>query len=479
MKKTSTVVFLIVFLFSVGSLPAHAQAQAQAQHTSFAYIPLISPKGGTSLPAVFRARQAFEILAPQLLDAQAKGKIVRFEPDFAFGFVKVEYRSGFDVASALAVVPGAKLQVFDNPKAVLGYTHVRQNLRSPKIGITDASGWVSIPVYGSCFDAGDMGADNYYKAYLWDTTGRLVASTDGYADDDGWIYDCFGGIWTSMVPGYHFSLHTYADIGTPLLQDYSSSIATLNISSINIKTKVFTGIGPANNQLYFYMDHPEWDAGDNYTDTDVAVIASSKGTWSVKLGSSVAVRGGDYVEIDWETSNFDFYRIAFAPFAYCGLGRNYCGVYGAPGKSAKVSVVHAKKTYSAKGNFSVTGYFSASFLDAAWKPVFLAAGDKVTATGVKPWLLPSVTAQPDYVNDWVTGVAPANRYFLVEAEIYDYSGEYWDWDVRYVGSDAAGNYLADFSSYFDIMPTDKVEIYVIYYDPITGNETVYMNYIDP
>ena len=67
MKKTFAILFILVFLLSLGGFPAHAQTVAQK--SSFAYIPLISPAGATSVPIEFRARQAFDRLAPRLLQA--------------------------------------------------------------------------------------------------------------------------------------------------------------------------------------------------------------------------------------------------------------------------------------------------------------------------------------------------------------------------------------------------------------------------
>ena len=479
MKKTMTVLLTLIFLLSLGILPA--QAQAQTQLTSFAYIPLISPLGETALPVVFRARQAFEALAPQLLKAQEKGQIVRFEPDYGFGMLKVEYQSGFNLAAALAMTPGASPLVLETPQAVLEYTQVSQSLRKPLDGIADNNPIISISLYTSCFTAYYMGANNYFKAYLVDTGGRLVGSADGWANGSGHLNSCFGGIWDGQIPGDVFSLYVYNNAGTTLLNTFSTVIARLNFSSISVTNKTITGTAPANSQLNFTLDHAELDAGDNVTETGVAVTASSKGAWSVKLGSSVGMAGGDQVYISWSApaTNFTFYRYIWAPFANCLLGGNYCSIYGIPGKSAKLSIVHAKKTYKYSGKVSSSGYFGVDLTDVNADPIFLVVGDKVSGTGVKSWTLPRLTTIVNYTDDTVEGFAPASRYFWMELDVFDYSLRDWDYDEIWAGSNTAGYYVADFSGYFDIKTTDRLYTYLWYDDPSTGNETRYRFYLDP
>ena len=478
MKKTLTVLLTLIFLLSLGILPA--QAQAQGRPTSFAYIPLVSPQGETALPVEFRARQAFEAMAPQLMEAQAKGQIVRFEPEFDFGLLKVEYQAGFDLAATMTVEPGASPLVFDNAQSVLKYTQVSQSLRSSSVHPSDTNPSIEIGLYYSCFYAYDMGANNYYHVYLTDTTGRLAGSSIGYADGAGEIYGCFSGNWTTMVPGYGFLFNLYNNAGTTLLNTFSTTIARLGISSISAASRTVVGTAPANSQPYFYLGHPGLDASDNWTDTYIDMTASSKGAWSVKLDSSVAMRGGDEIGIGLINPGtpFTFYRWFWAPYIYCRLGGNYCGLYGIPGKPAKLSIVHAKKTYQYSGRFSSSGYFSANLVDGNTDPIYMVAGDKASGSGVKIWALPFLTAVPNITNDTVEGFAPANDYFQVELDIYNNSLHNWDWASRWVGA-TAGLYSADFSGDFDIKTTDRLFAYLYFQDPVTGNETYYDNYVDP
>ena len=479
MQKTLRVLFLLIFLLSLGNLPAHAQAQAQP--SSLAYIPLISPQGDTSVPVVFRARQAFEALAPKLLEAQAKGQIVRFEPEFNFGLLKVEYQSGFDLAAALAVESGATPLVFDNAQSVVNYTQMSQSLRRSATGISSPDPWIDTVLYDSCFDAGNMGAGNYFKAYLFDASTRLVARTDGYANPGGSLQGCFDfGIYTGLVPGYLFIFNLFNPAGTTLLNSYSTVVAHLDITSISTKTTTFKGTGPASSPLSAWLVHANLDATESYTQSEKDLTSTSKGAWSVNFAPA-AMRGGDDIEITWidPASIFSFTRDLTAPYIYCREGGYYCESYGIPGNSAKISVVHAKKTYKSSGKFSNQGYFGSDVYDAHADPVYLAAGDKVTGTGAPSLTLPNLTANVDYDTDMVTGVAPANCYFEAGLEVYDYLLDSWSWHRIWLESDGTGRYYADYSGTLDIQLSQRLFPVVNYTDPITGNETGYVGYLDP
>ncbi len=481
MKKTLAVLFMLVFLLSLGGFPAHAQAQVRT--TSFAYIPLISPGDDSSVPVVFRARQAFTALTPRLLDAQAKGQIVRFEPEFDFGLLKVEYRTGFDLAAALTVSPGATPPVFDDPKSVLDYTRVGPSQLGALTAPAQPEPYLFVGVYDSCFSGSNWGAGNMYTAILMDKTMRLLTSSTNFVDGSGNIDDCFfgTGIWQYMIPGYNFTINLYDSTHTSLLATYSTVIPRLNITSITPKTKTLKGVGPANDQVWFELTHEQLDSGNNETYTYTGGPTSSKGAWSIKLDSSIAIRGGDYFGIAWPnpdtiTTTFVFYRGLFMPSLECQLLGDTCGLYGVPGKSAKITLTHAKKNYSTSGKFDFTGWFAGEFFDANTDPVLMVPGDRVVGTGAGALIVPALTAIPDTAADTISGIAPASRYFWVKLAAFFHVPDKWSSAWRWVGSDTGGNYMADFSSSFAINTADIIKSSIYYVDPTTGNETDYWNY---
>jgi hypothetical protein len=477
MKKTFAILFTLVFLISMGGVPVQARAQS-----SFAYIPLISPAGKPSVPIEFRARQAFDALAPRLLQAQANGQIVQFEPEFNHALLKVEYRVGFDLSSALSVSPQAAPPVFADPKSVLDYIQVG-NLRPAVLpDVTTGDPTINLGLYDSCFSGENLGANNQFNTFLWDTHMNMVASKHNTVMSDGTIDDCFyNGSWRDMLPGFTFTINIYDPTGITLLHTYTTVIARLNINSITLKTKTFKGIGPASDMVFVAIYHPFLNDSDDVDAYGVPVFTSNKGAWSIKLDSSAELRGGDEVEVFGPMSTpasnpFMFSRSLYIPFVDCQLGGNYCSVYGIPGKSAKITLTHAKKSYKTSGVFDYQGWAGGGFLDALTDPVFMVPGDKVVATGAAAQILPALTAVPDPVADTVSGLAPASLYFQVDLDAFFHTSG-WYGDSRWVGSNAGGTYLADFSSSFAIDTADIIEASVYFVDPITGNETDYWNYI--
>ena len=145
MKRTLSILLSLAFLFSLGALPASAQAAARP--TSMAYLSLISPESEASLPVKVQAHSAFEKLLPRLAQVQAKGQIVAFKPEYAFGMVKVQYPSGTDLAAALRL-GGAAPAIFDTPKAALEYSQVGERMASNSVTYT--APYVNLNLYESC-----------------------------------------------------------------------------------------------------------------------------------------------------------------------------------------------------------------------------------------------------------------------------------------------------------------------------------------
>jgi hypothetical protein len=482
MKKPLAILFILVFLLSLGGFPVHAQAVTQ--RTSFAYVPLIFPGGVISIPIEFRARRAFDALASRLLQAQANGQIVRFEPEFDHALLKVEYRPGFDLAAALSVSPQASPPIFEDPKSVLDYVRVDRVSPAGLVNPAASEPVIFLGVYDSCFFGSNLGPDNYYTVDLLDTNAREVASKFGHIDGSGNLDDCFSmGLWQDMVPGYDFIIKIFDHPGYSLLYTFSTLIPRLNITSITSKTKTFKGIAPANDRVWFKLTHPLLNEGQGMSSTSTSAVTSSKGAWSIKLDSSIAMRGGDQVSIFWPnpntiTNTFIFYRYLLAPFVDCQLVGSYCSVYGIPGKNANITLTHARKKYKISGKSDYYGWFGGYFYDANTDPVFMTAGDKVVGTGAPNSYLPTLSADPTFFADTVSGVAPASRWFEVDLDIF-FRDTGWRGDSRWVGSDAGGTYNADFSGSLSLLPSDIIESSVYYVDPATGNETDYWGYLVP
>jgi hypothetical protein len=484
MKKMIAVLFILVFLLSLGGFSAHAQAVVQK--TSFAFIPLISPGEDTSGPIVFRARDAFNTLAPRLLEAQTKGEVVRFEPEFDHGLLKVEYQTGFELASALEASSGVAPQVFDNPKAVLDYIHVSRNQPTGLTASPQAADpYLLVGVYDTCFSGSNWGAGNMYEVTLYDTAMHLLTSKTSTVDGSGDIDDCLfdTGVWNYMIPGYTFTIkqfdsgHTY-----PPLHTYTTIIPRLNISAVTPKTRTFKGIGPVNDQVWFEVIHEELDSGNNETYTYTGGPTSSKGAWSIKLDPSVAIRGGDYYGIAWPnpdtiTTTFVFYRGLYMPAIDCQLGGSTCGAYGIPGKAAKLTLKHAKKNYKDSGKFDFTGWYGGNFVDANTDPVFMVPGDTVSGSGSATMTIPALTAIPDRVADTISGIAPASSYFYIKLKAFFHTTDEWKTAWHWVGSAGNGTYTEPFSGSFAIDTADFVVVSIYYVNPLTGNETDYWNYV--
>ena len=482
MRKTLAVLFIMVFLLSLGGFSAHAQAQVQAN--SFGYLPLVSPGGDSSVPLEFRARQAFDRLAPRLLQAQASGQIVQFEPEFDHALLKVEYQSGFNLATALSVSPQTAPPVFADPKSVLDYIGVGLTRSRARMGPAQSDPVLYLGVYNSCFSAEDFAANNVYQAYLRDASGRLLSVRHGQFDSSGAFDDCFsGGLWQDIIPGYTFTLEIYDSGGVILHNTLFTVIPRLNINSITPKTKTFKGIGPANDTVFIHIFHPYLDDSDDMDAYGAVADTSSKGAWSVKLDPSDELRPGDEVDVIWPmtvtaSNPFMFYRYLFVPYIDCQLAGNYCSAYGLPGKSAKLTLTHAKKSYKTSGMFDYYGWYGGNFYDANTDPVFMTAGDKVTSSGAPTLYLPNLTAVPDTIADTISGVAPASLWFEVDLDAF-FHATGWKSDNRWIGSDTGGLYTADFSSSFAIDTADIIEASVYFVDPNTGNETDYWNFVVP
>ena len=460
MKKFLNVLFVLVFLLSLGSLGVHAQGVK----TSIAYLPLLTPTGqsdgGTDY---FQARQAYERLAPKLMEAQVRGQIVRFRPVLSSGMAMVEVAAGTDLASLL----GPAQPVFDTAQAALNAMQVGPVSESGQTALPS----ISIRLYDSCFTVSNMGVNYQYKAYLKDTGGRLVGATQGKMNASGYAQVCLSGIWAGIAPGYGLTFKVYD--GSWILQTtYTTNIPHLQFTSITPATKIAKGTGPASSTLAFTLIHPKLDETGTSTLTHKTVTSSSAGAWQVNF-SPAAMRGGDGVEIQWlkPGTAFTFTRDASAPYTYCEMGNYECEFTGgAPGSTGNFFVKHGGSTYNFTGKFNEYGSFGIYLYNSQGDPIFLATGDQAGGTGMPTLTLPTLTATPNYVTNIVSGKAPANRWFTIELGRYDSGLDQWNWWTKWVKSGAAATYSVDFTSLVDITDQDSLYLLPDIVDPSTGNE---------
>jgi hypothetical protein len=461
--KTQKLILALVIILSMGI----GTASADQGGISYAFIPLNYQGGDPAAPLEVQSMHSFDRLASKFHAAQQQGDIIAFEPELSFGFIKVQYRSGFDITSLVGI------PVYDDIHTALALNTFREKKQSQiqKDGVPR----LQVDLYGSCFEGFDLGANRHIVASLRDKTGRVVANYEGNADGDGWLWDCFNwsGPYTSAVPGYKITFQRYN--GSTILGTYSSNVPMIKFTSVNKATATVTGIAPAGKPYDAYWGHPKLDLGDNYLWIEKEGTVPVTSHWSVDFGT-LSMRGHDYTDFwVWPNSHFGFGRYFYVPAAYCELGSNYCHFHGFPGQAATFTITHAGVPRTFTGKFDIWGYFYAELLDANLDPIFLAAGDKVSGTGITKYVLPKLTATPQYLSDKVTGQAPANRNFYVELYLADSDL----WYYRWVHSDATGKYTADFSSSLDIKPEDTLTLNVYYRDPGTGNDTDYYNLTGP
>jgi len=462
--KTLRFLLAVLFLFSTGS----GIVSASPPGVSYAFIPLISEGIDPAIPIEVSARHSFNRLVPLLTAAQRRGDIIVFEPELSFGFLKVQYRSGFDIAALVdrpvydnihsavaATSPQVLSQINDLPPAPTPLFHLR--------------------LYNSCFWATGLGANRRVSTSMRTGSGRLVANYEGNADASGNLLDCFSwiGNWVNVMPTYRITFKRYN--GNTLLGTYSVTAQWIKFNSVNKLTSEVRGKAPAGKSFEATWEHPNLNLANNYLVVTKTGTVPGSGNWSVDFGT-VSIRGGDEIEFwDKQTANFEVGRRFIVPYSECELGGNNCTLYGYPGQAATLSIIHAGHTYTFNGVFDDRGEFFAELLSSSLNPIFLAAGDKVSGTGISPYNLPNLTAVLHAATDTVTGKAPPNKNFLVMLNVLQTSLDYRDW----VHSDASGNYTADFSGSVDIKPAQSYAMGVFYVNPTTGNDTGYIKLISP
>ncbi|MGB8212261.1 MAG: hypothetical protein WCE68_01765 [Anaerolineales bacterium] len=476
MKKIVSVLFVLVLMLSLGSLDVYAKGA----RTAIAYLPLVSA-GGQAGPAKdagafsLEAHQAYLQLAPRLEQARKTGQVLRYKPEFSAGLVMVEYTAGTDLATLLRTGQPA----FASSHAALAFSGAGQAAFAGQPRPAVVAPYIELYTDGDDgYYAGGMGANDTYAAYLDDASSRLVGYDYGTADGSGEIEDGFDGIWEGTLPGYTFTLQIFNPSGTTLLDTYSVVIPNLGTTSINPSARTAQGTAPNGANVSVELYHYLLDGTGHEQGTLKTATANHAGNWKVDF-SPMPLRGGDEVEVYWvkPSSVFSFYEELDAPALDCGLGMDYCYSYGAPGAPAKITIKHGHASYVFTGNFYDVGYFEAYLSGRIGAPVYLAAGDQVSAPGLSRLTLPRITAVPNYATGVVSGAAPANRWVDVDLDVYNpVSG--WFYYRKWALANSGGVYSADFSG-AGFNTSDFLYIYVYYKDPSNGNATDFENLIAP
>lgn len=454
--KAIRLLLVLIFILSTGIGAAMADSRGLS---SYAFIPLTSSDSDAG-PVREQARQGFSRLARHLLAAQRRGDVIAFEPEFSAGFMKVQYRSGFDISSLVGA------PVYSDIHTALAAAPLREqdkNAIEPRAGTPI----FSIELYGSCFSGSSLGANMRIRASLRDKTNRVVVNYDGKADGSGNLNGCFGwsGPYSDILPGYKVKFERYDGSWS-----YTATVPRINFTSVNKSTAVVNGTGPINKPFTAMWEHPKLDNINSYLSVTRNGTVTSSGTWKVDFGN-IAMRGDDFVTIKVKrTPNIYVYRDFWLPSVYCGLGDNWCDVYGFPLKSAQVSITHGTKTYNFSGKFNNWGVFYVDLVDSNMEPIFLKAGDYISGASVINYSMPNLTAIPEPWTDRVIGKAPKYKNFWVWLEIASTG----TWYSRWVHSNSLGNYWANFSASVDFKSVTPVTVEVFYKDKATGYVTVYL-----
>jgi hypothetical protein len=456
---------LIVFVFMFAAAAPNVAQAAAGEKVGF--IRLLS--GAQTQGAMrIKAQQAYQRMAPKLAALKRQGAVLDYEPDLAGGFVKVRYADNGRMMSAL----GAP-QVYGNIQDAS--LHASPAVAQPRV-FTSSSPQFELNQYDSCFSAFNLDSAAHVIGAMRDTTGRIVTTYDGYADGGGFIdNECFSwaGSYSDITPGYSVSFKVYDSTPT-LLGTYTATVPLLSFTRITRSTGVVMGTGPASKPYQIIWQHINWDAGDNIRGGFRTGMTTASGTWAKDM-TPKAVLGGDLLELFVaQTPNMSFAFGMTVPAVYCVLGGNYCELTGFPLTPASLSVVHAGTTYSFSGTLDKFGSFPI-YLENAGTPVFMRAGDTISATNVATYPLPVLSAKITFSTNVVTGKAPASRFFVLWVYLQCGCSSY----SIYSHADSLGNYSSDFTSQVDLLKTDATSAEVYYMDRMTGNITDYFRSYAP
>lgn len=460
---------LMVFVFLLVTVAASPAQAAEGQKAGF--IRLLA-NGDSKLPVIMQAQAAYTRIRPHLMALQKQGVISAFHPVLRAGIVQVQYPATEANAAALS-----QFSIYDSASEAA----VR-----PTGGMRSFSGTASpeaitptfyMALYDGCFGATALGADAHVVGSLRDKANRITATYEGYADGTGEIYlDCFP-YWSAsypyLLPGYSVTFKVY-DSSEVLQGTFTVKAPDLKFTSLVNAKAVVRGTGTAGKNYEIDWYHRNLDAADNYIYVTKTGVTTATGAW-VKDMSTGKFRGGDYLELYFsENVTFNFMYSMYVPHLHCQLASNYCDLNTFPFQAVTLSIVHANTTYSFSGTTDAFGYFSAE-LGTEKDPIFLKAGDKITATGLATYTLPALTGTINFATNVVYGKAKPNRYF--DVSVYNvcsctlYPG--------YAHSNSTGNYSVDFTSDVDLIKTEANNLQIIFTDLTTGNQTEYIRSFGP
>lgn len=446
--------FLVtIFMFTLFISPVQAQ-----EGEEYGFVALVT-QADAALSLRMQARRAYQRLLPDLLAAQQSGTILEFTPEFRAGILKIKFAAGAR-ASALSGI-----EVLDNAQAAINLVPAQSPSGPQAAAVYDPS--FELDLYNSCFYAYDLGEDSHVVGSLRDNTGRILDTFGGDADLDGFLIGCFDsdGPYGNVLPGHRVIFKIYDSLGA-LLGTYTAVAPTITFASFNKTTSVISGTGPKNKPFWIGWYHENLDAGATYTNAARTRTILSNGKWSVDFGTKPFRGGDEFYMIVSLNARFTFGHYFTLPHIFCMLGSNYCEISGLPLAAASLNITHAGVTHTFTGRFDESGQFGATLQDSKGAPILLTTGDRVSGTGVPAYLLPNLTAIPNFTSDRVNGKAPANKYFGVSVKDYC---QCW-YDV-WAHSNSARSYSADFSSMLDLVAGDSYILETYYIDSLTGNVT--------
>ncbi len=451
MKKINVFLILCFLLTTVGI------SSVSAQSNPTAYIPLLTADYDTSIPRQQLSRSSLQSLLPSLMEAKQKGVIKGYEPDFYGGFLKITFGPKGVPQNFMGLPTFSTLKEAAIPApSVSNSNRVVDSVFNPHAYVS---------LYSSCVQLNGLVPNAHVKGTLT-ISGILNGFIDNYADANGYLWECFDGINTSVVPNSVVTFNIYSPHET-FLKTITGTIPRISFTSLDSANSIVKGTGPAGKSFFAYWSQPDLDSDGSYSGKNITGTIPSSGAWSVDFGTT-KIRGGAYIEFGTNVNSLlsVFYSIT-APSLNCGLKDNRCYLYALPFKSVTITMLHGGKTYTFTGKTSYWGYFDAYLTNDYGESIDLVAGDTISGTGATTFKINSLSAVINSTADTVTGTAPANNYFYVWAGELN-NGYY----RQYTHSDSTGKFTADYSGWYDI-PDTMVEAEVDFTSKTTGNTTWY------
>ncbi len=467
MKILSAVAIAIFLVTTLAS-------SAQAAGTRVGFVPMFT-RANPDVPMEIQSRITYNRMLPELLSLQRRGVITEFEPSFSSGVVKV-------ISSGAANLPAiAGMQSYSDMNSAMAAVPQLKSLRSdthtgPLFVINPE---FEMSLYDNCFNASGLGGLDYVVGKLQDKSMRVVATFAGSASQTGYISGCFSwdGAYGDVTPGFRvtFDLYLNSSLLSHVAGPYQAVAPSIKFTTVNKATAVVGGTGPAGKHFVVYWDHPDLNAADSNTSNALTGTISGSGAWSKDMSIS-HFRGGDFLEVAvLQNPQFTFSRNMAVPLIVCTSGGDSCELIEFASYPASLSIHHLGVTHTISGQTDQWGYISESLMNSG-NPTFLKAGDKAWGTLVSLYTLPKLTDSVDFSTNFVSGKAPANKYFQVWVDVpFPSNHSYVVWSH----SNGSGNYLSDFTSQVDLLSTTGLNFQVDYQDPTTGNATEFISTYSP